>query len=408
MSTPYIRWCFVVIASFMCLENGDSYCDDRSKVLDEISQHFATSASSIREVSFEFSKSSFEQNQPGVLFIQYDTRIARKNEKLFSNRIVADKYASKVPPGMTHSGMSYNGKDTYYLMSVTAGMIYPGDKTDKVPNYDEFLGFQGYPSAGFQILLPQSNNREVVSHIAALLKSERFSTADVTESGDLISLTVPGERLTFDRSKHFALTKREVSDVDIDHPLHVSSISDFFELAPSVWLGKRIDIEWYPPSGAAPPETAVFTQKGGGSQQVVINQPGGGAQKGNPGSQAVIAVQSPFRQTVRIELNGAATTSVPDSAFEFAFPSQTQVVDYRTNMAPVDAAPNPAKPLLGYRVPSNPADLDRVIADAKSKVIVNEKSAKVATSARSWILVVNVVCVLIVLAIVGYYRWTKA
>lgn len=333
--------------------------EDAPLKLQEVQQRYSDTSKAMEEIALQFSSTALDPHNPETVLASGKTRVARKGRKVYSERFRDPPFADKAIEDSAHTGMSYDGTDTRVLAFSNYGLIYPGYQPDQFRNQDDFLGLQGYPIAGYEIH-PDGINTPISCNIAELLQSP---TVSLTGHGQHLIATCPNQRLTFDRSKGLALVKREIYNVNPDSPLTVNSFSEFFEVVPSVWIARVICIEGY--------DNGVIARK------------------------------------AFIKLVDEPSLIASDDLFVFNFLPGTQVVDHRIKVKTENIPTTLGKPVVTYQIPTDPANLQRVIADAQQRSQAFQMEEKNGMAWRGWLLCVNIAILVMGAALWGYFRWRR-
>jgi len=325
------------------------------KRIDEVAESFHEKHDQLEQIFVEFQIRPTGLDDSKVLPV-FVRQAARKGEfRFFDLRTEHHSVSSPnaTQSGIAHTGMSYNGVETRILTYADHGRIFPGDEQRQFRPADEFLGYQGFPTNGFTDLIVEPKEIHVGCDIASLLNSGSYNFVDETPTG-LLVVSCPTDRMTFDKSRNFALVKRELflDDGPAVEPIRTYKFSEFFEFKPRVWLAKRIEVE-------------------------------------ANGQMGTITAQD------------IRSTDIPDSLFTLNFPARSAI----ENFALGETNPNGSLSLVVYRIPTNPENLDEVIAQAVKRSETSAISASTGSSYRRIILVANVILIFVVIAYVASRRF---
>lgn len=323
--------------------------------LETIRDHFRTNQKQLQTMFVHWRRTV--QVSPGEkgTYLNSECRAAIKGDKRFFD-IRFERASGPAPPkDYLHRALSFDGGETRILMLSQHARIWPGDKRDQFDAPDDFLALQGYPKSEFRVRIGKSS---VSCDITALLQRQDYSVAgrQMVDATECIVVAGPSDRLFFDPARGFALLRRQVVDPENATVQTNYVFQKLEEVQPTCWLARTIS------------EESVTDQGRGSSSQLT-------------------AVELDF-------------VRVPDELFSLLFDPGISVEDVRHFAANADGT----IPIVAYKIPAKPKDLDKVIALAVERRQVADVDATSVRTIRWVVVIVNLVTIAALVAFVARRR----
>ena len=212
--------------------------------LDAIYQQYAVNQKQLRQV-FVHWRSSVELVEPDSgAYASEDCHAAIKDEKRYYDIQLTPVSGPPLPKELTHRAMTYDGQETRILMSADNVRIFPGDERRQFDAPDDFLALQGYPKSDYRVRIEATT---VSCDMATLLSSGEYRPAGVKEVEGAACVQVVGvtDRICFDPGRGFAVLQREVLDRNSGNVRVRYAFRDLAEVQKGIWLAREIVSECF-------------------------------------------------------------------------------------------------------------------------------------------------------------------
>jgi hypothetical protein len=324
--------------------------------LDEIRRcYIASNAALLKGIEVEW-KQTFEVLLPQALAeigswpLNHDGRAVAKGEKRLYEVRHSPAPGHEMPEDMKRRAVCYDGISTWKLISPHNVLVDAGNDLLHADLMEFFLARQGHPmEPDFKIWvlkdLRQVRPVGFSCDLIALVGNGKYSVHDSVQFAgrECVVLSSAQDRLFLDPSRGYAIVGRELSPEAGAVGLRYEC-RDFFEARPNVWLAKEIVTDSLVEGHAA------------------------------------VRVRYAM-QRIRFD--------VTDDEFKLDLDPGTNVADTRYSK------PKPeGLPVVGYRVPAGPVDLEALARAAAERSKLSELRAERGSAVRRVVVVVNIVVVL--------------
>jgi len=262
-----------------------------------------------------------------------------------------------IPEEERRQAMSYDGEETRILLFPELGRIFPGDERRQFDAPDDFLALQGYPKSDFKVWLLEEDLRSYSCDVAMLLGGGEYEPAGTREVDGVACIEAAGplDRICFDPDRGYAILQREYLDRKASNVRRRDSLRDLEEVLGGLWLAREIVTECFD-----------------GGQPTHRN---------------------------RLEVVHLEVEEVPDDVFSLDFERGTYIGDMRH----FSRTPDGHVPIVRYRIPVEPEDLDAVVSAGVERVRQAELEADEGSWLR-WALVAGNIAVLVILGTILIVR----
>jgi hypothetical protein len=318
--------------------------------IENIRDAFSTHLQGLDHLYVHWRRSSdYFRNKAGA-FVNQDCRSAIKGDMRFYDITLDDFQGSPMDGRTRRRAMSFDGEETRILLFAGHARVYPIDRREQFDAPDDFLALQGYPKSQYRI---RFNKKTFNCNLAEMLRRQDYELRGTEEINGkkCVKIVGPADRIFVDPERGYAIVRRELFDGQPGSVGTRYSFQDFIQAKAGLWLARKIVSEHF------------------------------------DGSQLV------HRRTLKaLELD---LDEVPDSLFSLTFDPGTTITDVRHASRNDDGS----WPIVNYRIPADPANLDKVVAGAAERLKRYDLEAKRGQSVRLILLAVNVVMIIVIGAV---------
>ena len=296
-------------------------------------------------------------------YVSMHVRAAFKGVKRFYYQEYSFQSGEPMPIKRQLQAVSYDGQRTRILMDPQLARIFPGDEMRQFDGADQFLAYQGDTKGDYRIFV---DDKPFPFRLPDALSAgyEALGHVEPAEDGTpCVVIHSKRDRLWCDPTKNMALRHRDLLRARTGSTALRLRLSDHSEVKPGVWLARLLSCDSFADPAKAP------------------------------------ALGGKRLTTTRIQVT-VLSTQVPDSVFHLDFPKSVWVND----MSQIPPK-NGMYPVVSYRIPSHPEQLETIIQQATAVRAAGEDVDNRKGRFNLLVLLgVNAVCLI---AAISFFWWRR-